>query len=313
VPSLGSAVESERRKLVVMPRSAEIIRQLSKSQIYRDYEAAFNEATHLPLALRPHELWHHALQGKKYQNPFCALMATSNRSCASCLKIQQELIDGESGKTNSVTCFAGLCDTAIPVTVGSKVVGFLQTGQIALREPTDAGFSRVAQQLLRWGSKVDLNQLQDAYFHSKVLSKEQYEAMVRLLEIFAGHLSTVANQILVHKENEEPPLITKARRFIGDHQTESISLEQIAKALNVSTFYFCKMFKKATGLTFTDYLSRTRIEKAKNLLLNPNVRVSEVAYDCGFISLTHFNRIFKRIAGCSPTDYRRDVRTKVCK
>jgi AraC-like DNA-binding protein len=68
------------------------------------------------------------------------------------------------------------------------------------------------------------------------------------------------------------------------------------------------LFKKATGLTFTDYLARTRIERAKNLLLNPNVRVSEVAYDCGFISLTHFNRIFKRVVGKSPTDYRRTLR-----
>jgi YesN/AraC family two-component response regulator len=100
----------------------------------------------------------------------------------------------------------------------------------------------------------------------------------------------------------------RAKSYIGEHQAETLSLDQMAKSLNVSTFYFCKMFKKATGLTFTDYLSRTRIERAKNLLLNPHVRVSEVAYDCGFISLTHFNRIFKRVEGKSPTDYRRTLR-----
>jgi AraC-like DNA-binding protein/ligand-binding sensor protein len=295
-----------------MLNSAEIVRQLSRSQIFRDYEEAFTGATHLPLALRPHELWHHALQGKKHENPFCALMASSSRSCAACLQVQREL-EGEAGDTVSVTCFAGLCDTAIPISVGSKVIGFLQTGQVALRAPSEAGFSRVAQQILRWGTKVDLNKLQDAYFHSKVLSREQYEAMVRLLEIFAKHLSSVANEILVQKQNAEPPVISRARRFIGEHQAESISLDQIARALNMSTFYFCKMFKKATGLTFTDYLSRTRIEKAKNLLLNPHARVSEAAYDCGFISLTHFNRIFKRVVGKSPTAYRRSLGAKTSK
>ena len=61
---------------------------------------------------------------------------------------------------------------------------------------------------------------------------------------------------------------------------------------------------KATGINFTDYLSRVRIEKAKNLLLNPNTRVSEVAYAVGFQSLTHFNRVFKKILGQSPTEYR---------
>jgi AraC-like DNA-binding protein len=67
------------------------------------------------------------------------------------------------------------------------------------------------------------------------------------------------------------------------------------------------MFKKATGLNFTEYLSRVRIEKAKNLLLNPNLRISEIAFEVGFQSLTHFNRVFKKIVGQSPTDYRRQL------
>jgi YesN/AraC family two-component response regulator len=74
--------------------------------------------------------------------------------------------------------------------------------------------------------------------------------------------------------------------------------------VNTSTFYFCKMFKKVTGLHFTDYASRVRIESAKNLLLNPNLRISEIAYEAGFQSLTHFNRVFKKILGQSPTEYR---------
>jgi ligand-binding sensor protein len=101
-------------------------------------------------------------------------MAKSSRSCAACLQVQQELVEGEPGESTSVMCFAGLCDTAIPVSVGSNIIGFLQTGQVALRKPTEAGFTKVAQQLIAWGVKVDLNELQDAYFHSKVLSKEQY-------------------------------------------------------------------------------------------------------------------------------------------
>lgn len=84
----------------------------------------------------------------------------------------------------------------------------------------------------------------------------------------------------------------------------------MAKAVNTSTFYFCKLFKKETGLNFTEYLSRVRIEKAKNLLLNPNLRISEVAFDVGFQSLTHFNRIFRRIAGESPTQYREKLTSK---
>ena len=114
----------------------------------------------------------------------------------------------------------------------------------------------------------------------------------------------ISNQITVRQANAEPPVITKARQYIEAHHTEELSLGQVAQAVHTSVFYFCKMFKKATGINFTEFVSRTRVEKSKNLLLNPNLRVSEIAYEVGFQSLTHFNRIFKRIVGQSPTEYR---------
>jgi AraC-like DNA-binding protein len=64
------------------------------------------------------------------------------------------------------------------------------------------------------------------------------------------------------------------------------------------------MFKQATGLTFTDYLARVRVEKVKNLLLNPHKRISEAAYEAGFQSLSQFNRVFRKIAGEAPTLWR---------
>jgi len=128
--------------------------------------------------------------------------------------------------------------------------------------------------------------------------------VVKLLAIFAQHISMVSNQILVQRENTEPLAITRAKQYIHENQAEDLSLGQVAKAVNTSIFYFCKMFKKATGLNFTDYVSRIRVEKAKNLLLNRNLRVSEIAYEVGFQSLTHFNRVFKKVMGQSPTEYR---------
>ena len=80
----------------------------------------------------------------------------------------------------------------------------------------------------------------------------------------------------------------------------SLALRSKAVKMKVST-------KRTTGLTFTDYLARVRIEKAKTLLHDRNRRVSEVAYDVGFQSLTHFNRVFRKIAGQSPTSYRKAV------
>ena len=280
------------------------IEALSQSQIYQDYERAFTKTTGLPLSLRPVESWQRAHQGKKSENPFCMLMAEQNRACAACLETQQKIAEAQGCGPRTVKCFAGLCDTGVPVSVGDEVLGFLQTGQIFTQKPSKAQFSKTVQQLADWGWKVDLRKLEEAYFQTRVITPKQYESVLRLLTIFAQHLSLVSNQLLVHRANAEPPTITRAKKFIEEHQAEEISLGDVAKAVNTSTFYFCKMFKKATGLNFTDYLSRVRVEKAKNLLLNPNMRISEVAFAAGFQSLSHFNRVFRRIAGESPTNYR---------
>ena len=102
----------------------------------------------------------------------------------------------------------------------------------------------------------------------------------------------------------EPPLVHKAREYIAAHKSEPITLSAVAQAAGASIFQFCKVFKKTTGLKFTDYVARVRLEDAKAQLLNPNRRISEVAYDVGFQSLTQFNRMFKRVFGQSPSAFR---------
>ena len=173
-----------------------------------------------------------------------------------------------------------------------------------LKKPTEARFNRTAKLLAEWGVETDAADLRAAYFQTRVMSSRQHSSVVKLLSIFAEHLSMVSNQIAVQEQNTEPPIITRAKQFIVEHQSEELSLDDVAKSVHTSKFYFCKMFKKGTGINFTDYLSRVRTERAKNLLLNRNLRVSEIAYEVGFQSLTHFNRVFKRILGRSPTDYR---------
>ena len=283
---------------------AELVRSLSNSRIYQDYERAFSETTGLPVSLRPVESWQLPHRGKRHENPFCAMMADKSRACASCLRLQQRLSDYARHGAQSLTCELGLCDTAVPIRTGQRVVGFLQTGQIFRKKPTETQFKHAVRLMTQWGMQIEPERLKQAYFGTKVLSSRQHDGVVKLLSIFAQHISMVSNQILIQRENAEPPAITRAKQFIHENQAEDLSLGQVARAVHTSIFYFCKMFKKATGLNFTDYVSRIRVEKAKNLLLNRNLRVSEIAYEVGFQSLTHFNRVFKKIMGQSPTEYR---------
>jgi AraC-like DNA-binding protein/ligand-binding sensor protein len=281
-----------------------LIEALSNSKVFQDYERAFAEATGLPVALRAVESWQLPHHGHRNESPFCAMVLETSRACASCLQVQEKLAAGAAEDAYTVNCPAGLCDTAVPVRLGDRLIGFLQTGQVFRKAPTRAQFERTLRLVAEWGVNVHSARLEEAYFNTRVVPNRQHEAVVKLLAIFAQHLSMLSNQVVLQQDNAEPPVITRAKEYIQEHQTENLRLGHVAKAVNTSTFYFCKMFKKVTGINFTDYLSRVRIEKSKNLLLNPNLRVSEIAFEVGFQSLTHFNRVFKKVLGQSPTEYR---------
>lgn len=287
---------------------ADFVQQLSRSRIYQDYEQAFGGATKLPLELSSIDMWGeiHRVRSK-YANPFCAILARTSKICAACPEVQRIVGGADISDTQTVRCFAGLTNTSVPVKLEERVVAFLQTGQIFLRTPSAKRFKKIATQLISWGVKVNLVRLENAYFHSRIVSPDQYHAIVRLLEIFAEHLSLIANHIALQQLNGDSLIIRRAKDYIESHQFDPITLEEIARALNVSMFHFCRSFKKATGLTFVTYLNWVRIEKAKILLRNNSLRISEIAYEVGFQSLTHFNRIFRKLVDCSPTKYRSSV------
>jgi AraC-like DNA-binding protein len=105
----------------------------------------------------------------------------------------------------------------------------------------------------------------------------------------------------------EPVKIWKARNFICEHSTEELALTQVARAVNISPNYLSEKFKQVTGINFVDHVARTRFERARILLHNTGLRVSEIAFAVGFQSLSQFNRVFKKLAGKSPTQYRGEL------
>src|SRR6185436_2164448 len=124
----------------IMKAETPLVERLAESQLYSDYERAFSEATGLPLRLRSVDSWQLPHHGQRKENPFCAMMAGKSRACAACLQLQQTLAESARESSQSVTCAVGMCDTAVPVRLGSKVVGFLHTGQIFRKRPTEAQF-----------------------------------------------------------------------------------------------------------------------------------------------------------------------------
>jgi two-component system response regulator YesN len=106
------------------------------------------------------------------------------------------------------------------------------------------------------------------------------------------------------RERPEAVEIWKARKLIYEHSEEELPLRRVAKAVHISPNYLSEKFKEVTGVNFVQYVTRTRINKARVLLRDSNQRVSEIAFAVGFQSLSQFNRAFKKITRQTPTEFR---------
>jgi AraC-like DNA-binding protein/ligand-binding sensor protein len=277
---------------------------LQNSEIFRDYQRAFQSITGLPLSLRAAGSFRPPMQGTKLGNPLCGLLARRNKTCAACLDLQQRLETTAMVQPGTAQCFAGLNESAVPIRVGEKIIAYLQTGQVLFHVPTAAETREAVRQAIQLEPGLDRQEVSAAFRDSRVVARTQYDAILRLLAIFAEQLAVLSNQLMVKQSLAEAPVISRARAYIAEHLSDDLSLAEVSRAVGMSSFYFCKNFKKGTGLNFTEYLSRQRVEAVKELLLNPYKRVSEAAYEAGFQSLSQFNRVFHRIAGESPSLYR---------
>ncbi len=99
-------------------------------------------------------------------------------------------------------------------------------------------------------------------------------------------------------------LILKAMKYIKENYKNEITLEDIAREVNISPHYFSKLFKDEVGENFIDYITSLRIQKSKELLSENNLSIKEICFEIGYGDPNYFSRIFKRIVGVTPTDYK---------
>ena len=109
---------------------------------------------------------------------------------------------------------------------------------------------------------------------------------------------------MTKQQNSGSALAEAAQHYIETHSKEKFSLEKMAKALFVNGCYLMRTFKRHTGMTPLNYHHLVRCEKAKELLLQTNMSISDVGETAGFVSSSHFSHIFRKTEGCTPSEYR---------
>jgi len=286
-----------------------IFQKLADSPFFQTYRKAFNDATGLNLTLLPADHEEGEVVSDRsigsHANAFCRKMNEREGGCASCKASHRSLAKSACGRPNTATCFAGMRETLIPVRSGERTFAMLSIGQIFTSKPGKRVPLALKEALADPRiTEAERGTLEKLWRETSVLTIDQYQGTVTLLAAFALQLADILNRLLIEEANAEPEVVVKAKRFVNAHLEDKISLESVAQHAGVSPYYFCKVFKQSAGMTLTEFVNRRRVEWAKRKLLNPQARVTEVAFDVGFQSISQFNRSFLKYVGESPTRFR---------
>ena len=148
----------------------------------------------------------------------------------------------------------------------------------------------------------------DGYYHSDDPFRE-VRAYASLLELFAqvGRLcmSTQPDDAgSANTEQANMKLMAEACLYIAENCVKALTVNEVASNVGVSKSHFAHLFKGYTNMTFVDFLTMERIKLAETLFPNPKLHIIDIAFESGFSSISSFNRAFRKVKGCSPTEFR---------
>ena len=113
------------------------------------------------------------------------------------------------------------------------------------------------------------------------------------------------DQSLIESEEEDSVLGNRVKRYIDAHFREPLTLQMIADALNVSTYYMAHVFKDMSGYAPMTYLQKRRVGEAQTLLIHTDQSISDIAYSLGYDAQSHFNQQFSKHVGMPPGEFRK--------
>jgi AraC-like DNA-binding protein/ligand-binding sensor protein len=301
-----SRLGGEMMKAIITSQDRKLVEALQASALYGSYQEAFRLATGLGLFLRLASTDQiPRVRERSEQNAFCGAL-NEHQNCEDCQKAHGHLRVMNQGGGATDRCFAEMMETAVPVQCGGRTVGWLWTGQVFVTGEKRRNFTEVGKVLLARGiPAVEVQRLKKLWEATPEVTDEKYRSVAVLLDAFGRQLGDLANRLIVESTPREPEAVTKARRYIRENLRDRLTLEQVSRSAGLSPHHFCKVFRKAVGINLVDYINRSRVELARQMLLKPDARVSEVAFEVGYQSLSQFNRCFRTVTGESPTEYRR--------
>jgi AraC-like DNA-binding protein/ligand-binding sensor protein len=242
-------------------------------------------------------------------SPICQRVHSCTEGRRACERSTRDAIDTCVSKNQVVivTCHIGLVDAYVPLIAGGKLLGLLACGQFLFEKPSVEKLKKIKKNLHR--IDVFIGERELSTFNIPVYPKDKFLAVTKLMSSFSTFLSAAEKRMIeLELQNSKNPY-DKALLYVSNNYHRKISLNEVAETVNISISHLSHLFKKKAGKNFTEVLNELRIEKAGNLLCNTNMHTSEIAYEVGFSTVSHFNHTFKNITGMSPSVYKKQNNT----
>lgn len=160
----------------------------------------------------------------------------------------------------------------------------------------------IIQEIYKKYSNLDKLETLDEYLAIKQQKYMTKEALISRFEEEVKRVYDILEKyMLLYKDN----VVRQACRYVVEHVDEKIGLTTISNSLGISKNYFCSLFKQETGDNFLNYVTKTKIQRAKYLLKEKNMRIYEVCNYLGYTDTTYFTKLFKKYCGITPNEYKK--------
>lgn len=246
---------------------------------------------------------------------YCDLAKTSPRGMRYCLKCKSLSIRKalKLKKLSVGQCYMGLTEIIKPVFFHDKPICIIYIGNFFLQEKREQMLGRIAKNSSNTGVKSDklINMLEA----SQLISEASLEEYAELAEILSNIILNSLNDMtrLKNKSLSASPVYTGSghwvieamENYINSYYNREIKLSQLANLYFLNPQYLCRLFKTKTGTNFSSYVNRVRISHARRLLSATGDDITDISMQVGFNNVTYFNRLFKKLVGTTPGEYRR--------
>ena len=131
-----------------------------------------------------------------------------------------------------------------------------------------------------------------------------FDSFDEIKKWFVTKMADASRNITTKKEEQSDGLVADAKKYIESNYSRDISLDDVSRNADVSPYYFTRLFKEETGVTFVEYLTNLRIEKAKKMISDSGMSMKEICQAVGYSDPNYFSRAFKKNVGVTPTEYK---------